>query len=76
MTDQDKPSVTDQLSDLKECAAEGVKAAASTFSEVIEEGKKPGKPLDTLSKLTREAPLGMLLAAFLIGRALARRRLW
>jgi hypothetical protein len=74
MSDQDTPSVTDQLSDLKASVADSVKAATSTIGEAIEEGKKPGKPLDILSKLTREAPLGMLLAAFLIGRALARRR--
>jgi hypothetical protein len=70
---QEMPSITDQLSDLKASVAEGVKAAASTIGDAIEDGKKPGKPLDILTKLTREAPLGMLLAAFLIGRALARR---
>lgn len=74
MTDQDAPSVTDQLSDLQAAVADGVKAAASAIGQAIEEGKKPGKPLDILSKLTREAPLGMLLAAFLIGQAVARRR--
>jgi hypothetical protein len=70
---QETPSVTDQLSDLKASVAEGVKVAASTIGDAIEDGKKPGRPLDILTKLTREAPLGMLLAAFLIGRALARR---
>ncbi|MGM5000019.1 hypothetical protein AB7813_13900 [Tardiphaga sp. 20_F10_N6_6] len=74
MTDQETPCVSDQWSDLKATVADGVKAVASTIGEAIEEGKKPGKPLDILSKLTREAPLGMLLAAFLIGRALARRQ--
>ena len=39
--------------------------------------EKPGmvrdRPLDVLSKLAREAPLGSLLAAFLIGFIVARR---
>lgn len=74
MTNQDTPSVNDQFSELKSTVGDGVKAAASTISEAIEEGRKPGKPLDLLSRMTREAPLGMLLAAFLIGRACARRR--
>ena len=74
MTDKSTPSASDQLSDLATTVTDGAKAVASTISEALEEGRKPGKPLDALSKMTREAPLGMLLAAFLIGRALAKRR--
>jgi hypothetical protein len=48
--------------------------AASAVRGAIAEGKKPGNALDTLSKMTRQAPLGMLLAAFLIGRYVARHR--
>lgn len=74
MTDEITPSVTEQLSELKTAVVDGAKAAASTVNEAIEDGRKPGGALAILSKMTREAPLGMLLAAFVIGRALARRR--
>ena len=40
----------------------------------IEAGRKPGRPLSILSNVTREAPLGSLLVAFLLGVAVARRR--
>jgi hypothetical protein len=33
----------------------------------IEAGRKPGRPLSILSNVTRKAPLGSLLAAFLLG---------
>jgi hypothetical protein len=74
MTDEDAPSVSDQLSDLKATMTDGLKSATSSIGEAVETGKKPGNALDILSKITREAPLGMLLAAFLVGRALAMRR--
>ena len=74
MTDEITPSVTEQLSDLKTTVTDGARTAASAITEAIEDGKKPGRVLDTLGRMTREAPLGMLLAAFLLGRALARRR--
>ena len=40
----------------------------------IEAGRKPGMPLSILSNIAREAPLGSLLVAFLLGVAVARRR--
>ena len=40
----------------------------------IDEGRKPGMPLSILSNIAREAPLGSLLVAFLLGVAVARRR--
>lgn len=67
-------SVTEQLSEVATTVSDGIKVAASSVREAIDEGKKPGNVLDTLSKMTREAPLGMLLAAFLVGRHMARRR--
>jgi hypothetical protein len=73
MTDELAPSVSDQLSDLKATITDGLKTATSTIGEAVETGKKPGNALNLLSKMTRDAPLGMLLAAFLVGRALARR---
>lgn len=62
--------------DLKNVVVEGVKDAADRVSAAIDEGRKPGRPLDTLAKLTRDAPLGALLVAFLVGAALGRRHRW
>jgi hypothetical protein len=54
--------------------SEVVQSAVSYVGEVIEAGRKPGMPLSILSNVTREAPLGSLLVAFLLGVAVARRR--
>lgn len=54
--------------------SEAVKGAANRIGETIENGKKPGMPLSILSNIAREAPLGSLLVAFLLGVAVARRR--
>lgn len=51
-----------------------VKGAASRLSDAIETGRKPGMPLSILSNIVREAPLGSVLVAFLLGVAVARRR--
>ena len=48
--------------------------AINRVSGAIEAGRKPGRPLSILSNVTREAPLGSLLVAFLLGVAVARRR--
>ena len=40
----------------------------------IEAGRKPGMPLSILTNIAREAPLGSLLVAFLLGIAIGRRR--
>ena len=53
---------------------EAVKGAANRVSDAIETGRKPGMPLSILSNIAREAPLGSLLIAFLLGVAVARRR--
>jgi hypothetical protein len=53
---------------------EAVKGAAHRVSDAIETGRKPGMPLSILSNIAREAPLGSLLIAFLVGVAVARRR--
>jgi hypothetical protein len=42
--------------------------------DAIEAGRKPGMPLSILANIAREAPLGSLLIAFLLGIAVARRR--
>ena len=57
--------------------AEVSKAVKGTFhrvSSAIEASRKPGMPLSILSNIAREAPLGSLFVAFLLGVAVARRR--
>jgi hypothetical protein len=54
--------------------SDAVKGAAHRISDTIDKGKKPGMPLSVLSNIAREAPLGSLLVAFLLGVAVARRR--
>ena len=54
--------------------SEAVKGMVNRVSGAIEAGRKPGMPLSILSNIAREAPLGSLLVAFLLGVAVARRR--
>ena len=54
--------------------SEAVKGTINQVSGAIEAGRKPGMPLSILSNIAREAPLGSLLVAFLLGVAVARRR--
>ena len=54
--------------------SEAVKGTINRVSGAIEAGRKPGMPLSILSNIAREAPLGSLLTAFLLGVAVARRR--
>ena len=49
-------------------------AAVDRLSEAIRTARQPGKPLSTLSAITREAPLASMFVAFLFGVAVARRR--
>jgi hypothetical protein len=53
--------------------SDAVKGATQTIRDAIEIGKKPGMPLSVLRNIAREAPLGSLLIAFLLGVAVARR---
>jgi hypothetical protein len=46
--------------------SDAVRGAANRVGDAIEKGKKPN--------IAREAPLGSLLVAFLLGVAVARRR--
>jgi hypothetical protein len=48
--------------------------AVDRLSAVVDNARRPGKPLDTLAKITREAPLASLFVAFVVGMAFARRR--
>ncbi|MEH2469041.1 hypothetical protein V1281_001703 [Nitrobacteraceae bacterium AZCC 2161] len=54
--------------------SDAVKDTVHRIGDAIESGKKPGMPLSILSNIVREAPLGSLLVAFLLGVAVARRR--
>ena len=54
--------------------SEAVKGAANRIGDAIQTGRKPGMPLSILANVAREAPLGSLLVAFLLGVAVARRR--
>jgi len=54
--------------------SEVVKDTVHRVSGAIEAGRKPGMPLSILTNIAREAPLGSLLIAFLLGVAVARRR--
>jgi hypothetical protein len=47
--------------------SEAVKGTVHRVSGAIEAGRKPGMPLSILTKIAREAPLGSLLVAFLLG---------
>lgn len=55
-------------------ASDAVKGTVHRVGDAIEAGRKPGMPLSILSNIVREAPLGSLLVAFLLGVAVARRR--
>jgi hypothetical protein len=54
--------------------SEAVRNTAHRISNAMDAGRKPGMPLSILSNIAREAPLGSLLVAFLLGIAVARRR--
>ena len=49
-------------------------AAVDRLGQAIATARQPGKPLSTISAITREAPLTSLFVAFLFGVAVARRR--
>lgn len=49
-------------------------AAVHHIRDTFAAARKPGMPLSVISNVAREAPLASLLAAFLIGVAVARRR--
>ncbi len=52
---------------------EALQVAVGRLSEAIATAREPGKPLSTISAITREAPLASLFVAFLFGIAVARR---
>jgi len=66
-------TATDVSRTITELSA-ALQAAVSRLSEAITTARQPGKPLSTISAITREAPLASLFIAFLFGIAVARRR--
>jgi hypothetical protein len=70
---EEKSTMSEVVDTMSEVAAT-VKDAAHRIGDTIEAGKKPGMPLSILANVTREAPLGALLVAFLFGMAVSRRR--
>ncbi|MBV8923188.1 hypothetical protein [Bradyrhizobium sp.] len=55
--------------------SEALQDTLSLANTTIDAARKPGMPLGILSNITREAPLGSLMVAFLLGVAFARRRM-
>jgi hypothetical protein len=66
-------TATDVSRTITETSA-ALRNAVERLSEAITTARQPGKPLSTISAITREAPLASLLVAFLFGVAVARRR--
>jgi MYXO-CTERM domain-containing protein len=64
------------VADLTRIVADGVKDAADRVSAALDAERQPGRSLDVLAKITRQAPIGALLAAFVVGAIVARRRRW
>ena len=67
-------STVAEVSDAVKGASQTIRDAIETIRDAIETGRKPGMPLSVLCNIAREAPLGSLLIAFLLGVAVARRR--
>jgi hypothetical protein len=66
-------TATDVSRTITEVSA-ALQAAVDRLNHAIATARQPGKPLATISAITREAPLSSLFVAFLLGAALARRR--
>jgi hypothetical protein len=66
-------SATDVSRTITEVSA-ALRTAVDSLGEAIATARQRGKPLSTVSALTREAPLASLFIAFLFGVAVARRR--
>jgi hypothetical protein len=76
-----QPGITeraaDPVADVSRIATEiaaVLQAGLTGLGDVLERARQPGKPLATVSAMTRKAPLASLLTAFLLGVAVARRR--
>lgn len=81
MTDDLHPGSSDRPNAGLNAAADAVHAATETvagvsrhFKDAVAASKRPETYIDALKDVTRSAPLGMLLAAFVTGLMLGRRR--
>lgn len=54
-------------------AIDALKSAIARVQAAIDAGRQPGMPLSVLSNIAKEAPLGSLAIAFLLGVAIGRR---
>jgi hypothetical protein len=70
----EEKSTLAEVVDTVKGAAHRVGHTIERVGDTIEAGKKPGMPLSILANVAREAPLGSLLVAFLLGVAVARPR--
>lgn len=79
MTDDAPPLVYEGLDPAPEPkltiekVSEALKDTVNRISDVVDAGRKPGMPLSVLTNIAREAPLGSLLVAFMLGVAVGRR---
>jgi hypothetical protein len=67
-------SAIDRALELLSQAVEFGTSAVHRVGDAIDKGRKPSMPLSILRSVAREAPLGSLLVAFLVGVAVGRRR--
>jgi hypothetical protein len=73
MAERPIDTATDVSRTVTEVSA-ALQTAVDRLSHAIVTARQPGRPLSTISAITREAPLASLFVAFLFGVALARRR--
>ena len=73
MTERAIDTATDVARSIAEVSA-ALQAAVDRLSSALADARRPGKPLATISAVTREAPLTSLLVAFMLGMAMRRRR--
>jgi hypothetical protein len=79
MTDDAPPLVYEGLDPAPEPkptiekVSEALKDAANRINDAVDAGKKPGMPLSVLTNIAREAPLGSLLVALMLGVVIGRR---
>ena len=62
----DPPSIVSKVVD-------GIQSASDHVTSVIQQGRRPGKPLDILAQATRKSPIRALVIAFVLGVMFARR---
>jgi hypothetical protein len=70
----DGPSKLDRAADAVQAVTHTVKETTKSVADAIEAGRRPGAPLDRLSRWAREAPLHAVTIAFLAGVLVGRRR--